>query len=55
MMQEEKLRNERKKHLAAINAINMELYRLQAQCPHENMNNAPYSKWCVDCGKHWDT
>ncbi len=54
-VQEEQLRNERKKHLAAINAINGEINRIQAQCPHEAMGYASYSKWCNDCGKVWDT
>jgi hypothetical protein len=36
-------------------AISKRLHNLQERCPHENTQGAQYTRWCVDCGKDWDT
>jgi hypothetical protein len=29
--------------------------QLQESCPHKNMGGGQYTRWCLDCGKDWDT
>jgi hypothetical protein len=32
-----------------------EISLLQESCPHKNMGGGQYTRWCLDCGKDWDT
>lgn len=42
------------RHQAEINKLQGQMRKLQGQCPHKNMNEGSYSRWCTDCGEDWD-
>jgi len=49
------LRDAEQVYLEVQKTVWVKIYELQAKCPHENIGQASYSKWCNDCGQVWDT
>lgn len=43
------------RHAEESKAIALQQRDLERLCPHQDVDGAPYTRWCNDCGATWDT